>query len=721
MAIKRREFITFLGLGIASSACSSMWKSGLQAQNSPTVTGNLPFTNFKPIKYPIPLDFNQLNNQEQKQVYRSFQVEDDLVLPEGFNYQLIASWGDKVGDSRFGYNNDYTALIETTPNEGYLVVNFEYVSPIPWLEGYTTVVGKQIDRDVINLLEDARRNKQALNIFAIADGEPIKTKFQEFYGDILTDQGIGVISVRRNEKGKWERTYNEQDRRITGISGWQDDRYLASTGPATAIFKKQTGIGYIDNLGDKIIGTFGNCAGGISPWGTVFSAEENYQNYVPEAVKADGTSFPPEFVPVSNFTGQGNPFGLAGNKYGWMVEVDPANPNDYGTKHTWLGRFRHEAVAISAETNQPAVFYSGCDRTGGHLYKFVSQAKVVDPKDKANSQLLQAGMLYVARMEADGTGKWIPLKADTLIQPITIENLAGEMLPIPNPNRTEGGFVNVKQQKDLEQFAQQYRQLGDLYQGDTSEEIQGAILIDAHYAGNVIGGTNTARPEDVALHPIDRSLVIAFTSAISGSSGSPDKRVFSDRNGNMYDLGCIMRLTETDNNPASMTFDWQIIATGGEPANGGLGFAMPDNLEFDKQGNLWMVTDMPGGMLNQPSANGQRNSIGVLGNNALWYLPLSGENAGNAYPFATMPMESEPCGICFSNDQTSLFVAVQHPGEVTGTRKDMALKQQDMTVLTLDGNEQFSQKRSIPQGSNWPSRKANQFPKPSLVVIIKDN
>ncbi|MFM7888074.1 MAG: hypothetical protein ACKPCM_15590, partial [Pseudanabaena sp.] len=30
-----------------------------------------------------------------------------------------------------------------------------------------------------------------------------------------------------------------------------------------------------------------------SPWGTVFSAEENYQNFVPEPVKSDGTSFDP--------------------------------------------------------------------------------------------------------------------------------------------------------------------------------------------------------------------------------------------------------------------------------------------------------------------------------------------------------------------------------------------------------------------------------------------
>ncbi|HAG83428.1 MAG TPA: phosphatase, partial [Cyanobacteria bacterium UBA12227] len=164
------------------------------------------------------------------------------------------------------------------------------------------------------------------------------------------------------------------------ISGLEDNRYLKATGPAVTIFRKQKGQGYIDQLGDRIIGTFQNCAGGSSPWGTVFSAEENFQDQVPEPVYADGTSFEPEITPFiindKNIGGFGNVFGLAGNKYGWMVEIDPANPNDYGTKHTWLGRFRHEAVAFKVVKGKPLAVYSGCDRRGGHIYKFVSKGTV---------------------------------------------------------------------------------------------------------------------------------------------------------------------------------------------------------------------------------------------------------------------------------------------------------------------------------------------------------
>jgi hypothetical protein len=47
-----------------------------------------------------------------------------------------------------------------------------------------------------------------------------------------------------------------------------DDNYLVGTGPAaTQVFNLSS-----DGLGNKIIGTGFNCSGGVTPWGTVFSA-----------------------------------------------------------------------------------------------------------------------------------------------------------------------------------------------------------------------------------------------------------------------------------------------------------------------------------------------------------------------------------------------------------------------------------------------------------------
>merc|ERR1712185_778481 len=230
------------------------------------------------------------------------------------------------------------------------------------------------------------------------------------------------MTLQRDGQGQWKRAQGPQDRRITGISGLEDPKQqLLSTGPATAVFTAGKRQGYDDGLGDRIVGTFANCGGGITPWGTVLSAEENFQSQVPEPVYADGSAAAPSQRPLvyrkGKLGGLGNVYGLAGNKYGWMVEVDPTSAGRAAVKHTALGRFRHEAVAVRAEVGQPLLVYSGCDRRGGHLYRFVSSKTVTDVKDKANSRLLEEGELQVARFQADGTGDWLPLRPDTAVDP----------------------------------------------------------------------------------------------------------------------------------------------------------------------------------------------------------------------------------------------------------------------------------------------------------------
>ncbi|MEL7227492.1 MAG: alkaline phosphatase PhoX, partial [Cyanobacteria bacterium J06576_12] len=361
-------------------------------------------------------------------------------------------------------------------------------------------------------------------------------------------------------------------------------------GPATSVFVKENVQGYSDGLGTNIIGTFGNCAGGTTPWGTALSAEENIQYQVPEAVYGDGSSFEPEKAPFgAGWDGQGNVLGLAGNKYGWIVEIDPSDPNDYGTKHTWMGRYRHEAVGIRAVAGKQLAFYSGCDRRGGHVYKFISTSTVQDPTDKINSQLMTNGMLYTAKFNADGTGSWIPLTLTTPVDPVLPSTVFGGMVTLPK--RPDGGFEQVEEDAIALQFKEKFATLGDLYTG-TNTQKQGAILIDAHYAATAAGATLTARPEDTEV-AADGTLFIAFTSGAPGGDGGPDKAVFVGPNGEEdYEAGWIMKLTEAQNDPAALTFQWEMFATGGEPTDGGFGFANPDNLEFDSQGNLWVVTDM---------------------------------------------------------------------------------------------------------------------------------
>ena len=723
MAIKRRNFLLFLGTSAVAIALKSCVSRNNQLSGSLTNTesegSNL---GFKPVRSPLPLETDNLSLTKQVENYSRYEVVDDLVLPEGFTYDIIGAWGDKIGDSRFGYNNDYLSLIETGKDEGLLTINFEYISGPTWMQTYSKVIGKSLPfEEVKAAIPDGK-----INAFVLPDDNPLKAKIREISQEGLVDLGLGVISIRKTADGKWTRTNSKTDRRITGISGLEDNRYLKATGPAVAIFRKQKGQGYIDQLGDRIIGTFQNCAGGSSPWGTVFSAEENFQDQVPEPVYADGTSFDPEITPFMindrEIKGFGNVFGLAGNKYGWMVEIDPTNPNDYGTKHTGLGRFRHEAVAFKVVKGKPLAVYSGCDRRGGHLYKFVSKGTVSDPKDKINSRLMVEGMLYTANFQADGTGRWIALEPKTPVNPVMPSTVEGNVVMLPK--RPEGGIFEVKTDAEAMKFQQTFATLDDLYEGNPTEK-QGAILIDAHYAANAVGATPTARPEDTAI-AADGSLFIAFTSGSPGSDGGPDQRIFKGSKGESpWEHGWIVRLIEDNDNPAAMTFRWESFAMGGEPAEGGAGFSNPDNLEFDSKGNLWMVTDMSTSKHNQAVTRrvdplgkplDQTDIQGIFGNNSMWFIPTSGANAGNSYLFSIGPMECELTGPFFTGDQQTLFLAIQHPGEQNGARQNTASEQRKFTIKTTDGKE-FIQERQVPIGSNWPSKGVNDPPKPSVVGI----
>lgn len=712
-----------MGAATSVAACNSI-RTKTQFPNTSTAS-----ITFKPVKLPLPLVIYGLSPNQQLEIFKSYQVEDDLVLPEGYVYETIATWGDKVGDSRFGYNNDFVAFVGTSADAGFLTINFEYISGKTWMQTYEQVIGKSLPfADVSAAL---RQTQGQINAFTLSAEDPLKEQIEVIAKEGLIDQGVGVISIHPRNGG-WVRMPSPQDRRITGISGLEDGRYLQATGPGVAVFTKSNKLGYEDNLGSRIIGTFQNCAGGTTPWGTVLSAEENFQDQVPEPVMADGSSFDPSHTPFilteDKVDGRGNPFGLAGNKYGWIVEVDPSNPKDYGTKHTWLGRYRHEAVAVHAVAGKPLAVYSGCDRKGGHLYKFISSSNVTTPTDRANSHLLERGILYGAQLKPDGTGQWIPLQPSTPVSPVLPSQVLGKSnsgkVTLPNPDRKQGGYHPMSRDQDALAFQKTFKTLGDVYEG-TSQEQQGAILIDAHYAANAAGITCLARPEDTAFDPQQNALFIAFTSGGPGEEGGPDKQIFQGPNGETpYEYGWIMRIIEEKGNPAATQFRWRILAVGGELADGGLGFANPDNLEVDAQGNLWMVTDMSTSKQNLaiPNRSGASQSElrGVFGNNTAWYLPLSGIHAGKAFPFAIGPMDSELCGLCLHPNQQTLFLTAQHPGEAGGIRQNGATETRRIVMQTTHG-QKFTQSRTVPIGSNWPGKQATDPPKPTLVAISRQD
>ena len=698
MALQRRQFLLLLGAGVGGVAIA-----GTREQWQPT-RGGVPF---RPLRTTLPLPSDGLNPAQQRQAYRMVRVRDVLELPPGYQQSLLASWGEPVGASRFGYNNDYLALLPQGGERALLTVNFEYISALPWRQGFAEVVGRPLPYEAV--VAGLKASGSSWDVWSQPLEGPLAKDVELLTREALTDQGIGVIRLKRNAEGRWQRDPGQEDRRISGLAGLDDPaQQLHCTGPAAAVFRLSQRRGYDDGLGDRIIGTFANCAGGTTPWGTVLSAEENFQSQVPEAVHADGSAFTPSARPFHcserRIRGLGNPFGLAGNKYGWMVEVDPANPNDPGTKHTALGRFRHEAVAVAAQAGQPLVVYSGCDRRGGHLYRFVSDGTITDPKDPANSRLLAGGTLYGAVFLPDGSGSWRALRAETAVDPLPAP------APLPHSNRELGGAEQLSSEAQREAYRQRYRTLGDLYVGEGEAQL-GALLIDAHLAANAAGITPTARPEDTVIDPLSGDLLVTFTSGLPGSNGTPDMAIFKGPQGQTpWNEGWIMRLTPGSGDQ----FRWQMVATGGKPQDGGLGFANPDNLAVDPGGDLWMVTD-----IGTSTQNSDKNG-GSFGNNNCWVIPTSGPQAGKALCFATGPVECELTGLALTPSGDNLFLAVQHPGERHGARAADATEARTFN-LQLSNGEPLEQLRWVPLGSNWPSSKAGAVPRPGVVVISRSD
>ncbi len=694
MALQRRQFLLLLGAAAGGLSLPSQANSARQQALLP----------FKPVRTPLPLPTDGLSPQQQRQAYRVVRINDALSLPEGYEQQLLASWGDPVGSSRFGFNNDFLAFRRLSADAALLTVNFEYISPLPWRQGFSAVTGQPLPYDAVAAALASTGGKR--DVWGDAPDAALKADITTVATEAMRDQGIGVLRLKRDGSGHWQRASGSGDRRIDGLAGLDEPaQRLRSSGPASAVFRLSERQGYDDGLGDRIIGTFANCSGGTTPWGTVLSAEENFQSQVPEAVYADGSAMAPAAMPfrcqAQRLYGLGNPFGLAGNKYGWMVEIDPANPSDPGTKHTSLGRFRHEAVAVQARAGEPLHVYSGCDRRGGHLYRFLSDGIVSNPSDPANSRLFEQGTLYGAVFNPDGSGRWVALTADTPVNPLVAP------VKVPHSDRNRAGAESLDSPAAIAAYRQRYATLGDLYAGEGEAQL-GALLIDAHLAANASGITATARPEDTVLDPASGDLLVSFTSGIPSSEGTPDPGIFRGPQGQSpWNEGWIMRLSEQGNN----RFRWQMVATGGEPAHGGLGFANPDNLAVDPTGALWMVTDIGTGSQNNPQFNG-----GAFGNNSCWVIPSSGPQAGQAFCFATGPVECELTGLALTPKGEQLFLAVQHPGERHGSRNGNA-EEARRFQLQLSNGESLSQQRWVPLGSNWPSNRSGAVPKPSVVLI----
>ena len=490
-------------------------------------------------------------------------TRDALVLPDGFTHDVIALWGDRLPgtNARFGYNADYTAFFPTATDgsEGLLVVNHEHLSmPEPGEIGVY------------------------LKTFPVLMGRVAEID------DEMQDVGVSVLRVQREPGGRWQILASPLTRRYDARSP------MRVSGPALS------GVG-------QVPGTLANCSGTVTPWNTVLTCEENYYFFAPAEVDTAGRSR------------IGGRFRIDGSHYGWIVEVDPFDPAWTPTKHTMLGRFRHENVTLRTAPGRQVVAYMGDDRVNGHIYKFIS-ARSFSPEGTSRGTLLESGRLFAAVFSADGSGHWRELAGETPLSP----NRGSEMPPIVRGATT----------------------LGQVYTD------AGAIVSDAYRASNLIGASPCGRPEDLEVHPLDGSLYIAFTDRAT-APGS----LFS----NVY--GEIWRIVDGDSG-LGRRFTWMRWKAAGpnDPARAGHVFAGPDNLSFDPNGDLWVVCDIATARLNTDPR------YSTFQNNGMFFIPASGPDAGVARQFASGPCESELTGPSWTPDRETLFLSVQHPGEGSGMR-----------------------------------------------------
>ncbi|MBY9067257.1 PhoX family phosphatase [Hyphomonas sp. WL0036] len=426
----------------------------------------------------------------------------------------------------------------------------------------------------------------------------------------------GTILEIRKEGGKWHPVVGSPfNRRITA-----DTTPMQVTGPAAGHPRLQTTE---DPTGTRVAGTMNNCAGGITPWGTYLMAEENFNGNFLGAL-------PKEHREAKNHARYGVPSGWyqwgrfvdrfdvskephEPNRFGWIVEVDPMDPQSTPKKRTALGRVKHEGAESVVAPDGRVVVYTGDDQRFDYVYKFVTKGKFDAENRAANMDLLDEGTLYVARFDADGTLAWLPVVYGT--GPLTEEN----------------GFAS-----------------------------QADVLIDTRLAADLLGATPMDRPEDIEPNPKTGRVYVMLTNNDKRKADQVDAA--NPRPANRF--GHIIEIIEPEGDFASETSRWEILVRCGDPSIAAVGatwnpltspngwLASPDNCAIDPQGRLWVATD---GNDDTGAADG------------IWALETDGARRGTGHHLYRCPAGAEMCGPRFNTEGDVLFVAVQHPGETDGS------------------------------------------------------
>lgn len=518
------------------------------------------------------------------------------------------------------------------------------------------------------------------------------------YDEVIKEvecHGISLVEFAQTN-GTWGYVQNSSfNRRITPLTP------TAFSGPAKGAAFLKTAY---STDGTQGRGTINNCANGYTPWATYLTCEENWVGYfrrdASDVTARTGTKQQTSLARYGKGAAAAGNFGWttatapAGDtslakfnitidpskpadgtgdfrneiwQYGWVVEIDPYDRTATPRKRTALGRMNHEGAwpGKFVAGTKPA-WYMGDDAQNEYLYKFVSNTAWAAADATASNRLaigdkyLDAGTLYVAKFNADGSGQWLPLVFGTG--------------PLTSANATYA-------------FAD-----------------QADVLANARLAADALGATKMDRPEWTAVNPVTGEVYLTLTNnssrnLTSNPTDAANPRAYTDpkvpsgaTNGNAN--GHIIRLKETGDTTEATSFAWDIYLFGSgkdlDAANINLSglddtndLSSPDGLWFGRASNatglvkplLWIetddgaYTDVTNCMLlcGQPGTVGDgatktiTNTLG--GATATQATRIGAAPGANLRRFLVGPKECEITGIDTTPDGRTVFVNIQHPGE----------------------------------------------------------
>ena len=566
--------------------------------------------------------------------------DETIHVSPGYNTQVLLRWGDPVladapafdvnnqtaaaQEQQFGYNCDFIAYLplprgSTSGHHGLLCVNHEYTNTHLMFPGFT------LD------------NQQEKMTRALTEVE-------------LAAHGHSVVEIvwRGGTAGHWDVVRSSPYNRRFSTRSTE----MMLSGPAAGHERLQTST---DPTGTCVMGTLNNCAGGVTPWGTVLIAEEDFQDYFsgdPTGTREErnhtryGIRNEPEYPWWGTFFDRFNVEKEPNepNRFGWIVEYDPYNPSLTPVKRTAAGRFRHEGAQTVLSRDGRVVLYSGDDQRFEYVYKFVSK-HAYNPHDRAaNFNLLDEGTLYAAKFHDDGVLEWLPIVYGR--GPLTAAN----------------GFTS-----------------------------QADVLIETRRAADLLKATPMDRPEDIDPNPVTGRVYVALTKNKRRKVEETDRA-----NPRFYNqFGHIIEIIPPGEggaaDHAATEARWEMFIRAGDPEQPVDGasyhqdvskhgwFATPDNLAFDRKGRLWIATD---GM---PGSKGLADGI--------YATDTTGTGRALTKHFFRTPIGAECASLYFTSDDTGLFVSVQHPGE---------------------DSEGFDT-----PDTRWPDFDPAMPPRPSVVSVVK--